>query len=300
MSAVRIEIGNGVGTVVMDRPDRHNAFDEHVIAELTAGFARLGADDSVRAVVLRGAGKSFSAGADLDWMRRMAAYDEAANLADAKALAALMRTIDTLPKPTVALVHGAAYGGGVGLVACCDIAIATEAASFSLSEVKLGLIPAVISPYVVRAIGARAARRYFLTAERFDAVEARRLGLVHELVESDGLEEAARQVLAALRGNGPAAVRRRRNWSPRWPVGPRPRSRTTAPAGSPRPAPATKARRASPPSWRSASRPGSVDQLAVAGAFQARTTLTRNSSIEASVSSEPMMTTACCSRVTAK
>jgi methylglutaconyl-CoA hydratase len=207
MSAVRIEIENGVGTVVMDRPDRHNAFDEHVIAELTAGFARLGADDSVRAVVLRGAGKSFSAGADLDWMRRMAAYDEAANLADARALAALMRTIDTLPKPTVALVHGAAYGGGVGLVACCDIAIATEAAAFSLSEVKLGLIPAVISPYVVRAIGARAARRYFLTAERFDAVEARRLGLVHELVAGDGLEEAARLVLAALRGNGPAAVR---------------------------------------------------------------------------------------------
>ncbi len=207
MSAVRIEIENGVGTVVMDRPDRHNAFDEHVIAELTAGFAKLGADDSVRAVVLRGTGKSFSAGADLDWMRRMAAYDESANLADARALAALMRTIDTLPKPTVALVHGAAYGGGVGLVACCDIAIATEAAAFSLSEVKLGLIPAVISPYVVRAIGARAARRYFLTAERFDAVEARRLGLVHELVAGDGLEEAARQVLAALRGNGPAAVR---------------------------------------------------------------------------------------------
>lgn len=207
MSAVRIEIENGVGTVVMDRPDRHNAFDEHVIAELTAGFAKLGADDSVRAVVLRGTGKSFSAGADLDWMRRMAAYDETANLADARALAALMRTIDTLPKPTVALVHGAAYGGGVGLVACCDIAIATEAAAFSLSEVKLGLIPAVISPYVVRAIGARAARRYFLTAERFDAVEARRLGLVHELVAGDGLEEAARQVLAALRGNGPAAVR---------------------------------------------------------------------------------------------
>jgi methylglutaconyl-CoA hydratase len=207
MSAVRIEIENGIGTVVMDRPDRHNAFDEHVIAELTAGFTGLGADDSVRAVVLRGAGKSFSAGADLDWMRRMAAYDEAANLADARALAALMRTIDTLPKPTVALVHGAAYGGGVGLVACCDIAIATEAAAFSLSEVKLGLIPAVISPYVVRAIGARAARRYFLTAERFDAVEARRLGLVHELVAGDGLEEAARRVLAALRGNGPAAVR---------------------------------------------------------------------------------------------
>jgi methylglutaconyl-CoA hydratase len=207
MSAIRIEIEDGVGTVVMDRPDRHNAFDEHVIAELTAAFATLGGDDAVRAVVLRGAGKSFSAGADLDWMRRMAAYDEAANLADARALAALMRTIDTLPKPTVALVHGAAYGGGVGLVACCDIAIATEAAGFSLSEVKLGLIPAVISPYVVRAIGARAARRYFLTAERFDAVEARRLGLVHELAAADGLEEAARRILAALRGNGPAAVR---------------------------------------------------------------------------------------------
>lgn len=207
MTAIGTEIQGGVGTVTMDRPDRHNAFDEHVIADLTAAFDRLGRDDAVRAVVLRATGKSFSAGADLDWMRRMAAYDEAANLADAKALAGLMRTIDTLPKPTLALVQGAAYGGGVGLVACCDIAIATEAASFSLSEVKLGLIPAVISPYVVRAIGARAARRYFLTAERFDAVEARRLGLVHELVASDGLEEAGRQVLSALRGNGPAAVR---------------------------------------------------------------------------------------------
>ena len=207
MSAIGTEIKDGVGTVTMDRPDRHNAFDEHVIADLTAAFARFGQDDAVRAVVLRATGKSFSAGADLDWMRRMAEYDEAANLADARALAALMRTIDTLPKPTLALVQGAAYGGGVGLVACCDIAIAAEAASFSLSEVKLGLIPAVISPYVVRAIGARAARRYFLTAERFDPVEARRLGLVHELVSSDALDETARQVLAALRGNGPAAVR---------------------------------------------------------------------------------------------
>jgi methylglutaconyl-CoA hydratase len=207
MSAIGTEIKDGVGTVTMDRPDRHNAFDEHVIADLTAAFARLGQDDAVRAVVLRATGKSFSAGADLDWMRRMAEYDEAANLADARALATLMRTIDTLPKPTLALVQGAAYGGGVGLVACCDIAIATEAASFSLSEVKLGLIPAVISPYVVRAIGARAARRYFLTAERFDPVEARRLGLVHELVSSDALDEAARQILAALRGNGPTAVR---------------------------------------------------------------------------------------------
>jgi methylglutaconyl-CoA hydratase len=207
MSAIRVETEGGVGTVIMDRPDRHNAFDEHVIADLTAAFARLGQDDAVRAVVLRATGKSFSAGADLDWMRRMADYDEAANLADARALAALMRTIDTLPQPTIGLVQGAAYGGGVGLVACCDIAIATEAASFSLSEVKLGLIPAVISPYVIRAIGARAARRYFLTAERFDPVEARRLGLVHELVSGDGLDEAARQILAALRGNGPAAVR---------------------------------------------------------------------------------------------
>lgn len=207
MSAIKTEIRDGVGTVTMDRPDRHNAFDEHVIADLTAAFEGLGQDEAVRAVVLRATGKSFSAGADLDWMRRLAAYDEAANLADARALAALMRIIDTLPKPTIALVQGAAYGGGVGLIACCDIAIATEAASFSLSEVKLGLIPAVISPYVVRAIGARAARRYVLTAERFDPVEARRLGLVHELVSSDGLDEAARQMLAALRGNGPAAVR---------------------------------------------------------------------------------------------
>jgi len=162
-------------------------------------------DPDVRAVVLAGAGRSFSAGADLNWMRRTADYSEVENLADARALAGLMRTLDRLPKPTVALVQGAAYGGGVGLVACCDIAVASTAAVFSLSEVRLGLLPSVISPYVVDAIGPRAARRYFLTAERFDAAEARRLGLVHEVVAPEDLEAAGARVLAALAECGPAA-----------------------------------------------------------------------------------------------
>ncbi|WP_207484260.1 enoyl-CoA hydratase-related protein [Arenibaculum pallidiluteum] len=197
--------GDGIAVVTMSRPEIHNAFDDAMIATLTATLSGLGDDPAVRAVVLRGAGKSFSAGADLGWMRRMARYSHAENEADALALAELMRTLDRLPKPTVAAVHGAALGGGVGLVACCDVAIAAEAASFALSEVRLGLIPAVISPYVVAAMGQRAARRMFLTAERFDARTALRFGLVHEVVAAEALDAAVEAVLARLLEGGPAA-----------------------------------------------------------------------------------------------
>jgi methylglutaconyl-CoA hydratase len=198
---------DGVATVTLNRADVHNAFNDAVIADMTDALRRLGADDKVRAVVLRAEGKSFSAGADLGWMQRMAGYGHAENLADAGALAELMRVLNFLPKPTVARVQGAAFGGGVGLIACCDIAIASDAAAFSLSEVRLGLIPAVISPYVVAAIGERAARRYFLTAERFDAAEALRLGLVHQVVPADQLDAAVDSILARLSEGGPAAQR---------------------------------------------------------------------------------------------
>lgn len=196
---------DGVAVVTLNRPEVHNAFNDAVIADLTRTLRGLGEDARVRAVVLRAEGKSFSAGADLGWMQRMAGYSREENEADAMALAELMRTLDRLPKPTVAAVQGAAFGGGVGLVACCDIAVASEKATFCLSEVRLGLIPAVISPYVVAAMGERASRRYFLTAERFGAVEAHRLGLVHEVVPADGLEQAVAAVLARLKEGGPSA-----------------------------------------------------------------------------------------------
>jgi methylglutaconyl-CoA hydratase len=198
---------DGVATVTLNRADVHNAFNDAVIADLTDVLRRLGSDDTVRAVVLRAEGKSFSAGADLGWMQRMAGYGFEENLRDAAALAELMRVLNFLPKPTVARVQGAAFGGGVGLVACCDIAIASEAAAFSLSEVRLGLIPAVISPYVVAAVGERAARRYFLTAERFDAAEALRIGLVHQVVPADQLDTAVDAILTRLSEGGPAAQR---------------------------------------------------------------------------------------------
>ena len=196
---------DGIATVTLNRPEVHNAFNDAMIADLTAVFRQLGDDTKVRAVLLRANGKSFSAGANLGWMQRMAGYGHDENLADAQALAELMRTLNTLPKPTVAVVQGAAFGGGVGLVACCDIAVAADAAAFSLSEVRLGLIPAVISPYVVAAMGERAARRYFLTAERFSAQEAHRLGLVHEVVSGDLLDQAVETILQRLAECGPAA-----------------------------------------------------------------------------------------------
>jgi len=196
----------GVATLTLNRPERHNAFDDVLIADMTAALDRFAADEAVRVVVLAAAGKSFSAGADLEWMRRVAGYDRAANECDAAALAHLMHTLDRLGKPTVGLVQGPAYGGGVGLVACCDIAIATEAARFCLSEVRLGLIPAVISPYVINAIGARQARRYFMSAEIISAARAAEIGLVHE-VATDAAALAARAdaVVAALLAGAPLA-----------------------------------------------------------------------------------------------
>lgn len=201
-----IQSAAGVTTIRMNRAEKHNAFDETLIAELTAAFRAAG-DDAARAVVLSAAGSSFSAGADLEWMRRMADQPRAANERDAMALADLMAAIDRCPKPVLGLVQGAAFGGGVGLAACCDIVIASEAASFCLSEVRLGLIPAVISPYVAAAIGPRACRRYFLTAERFDAATALSLGLVHEVVPAAELDAARDRMLGHLLKGGPKAQR---------------------------------------------------------------------------------------------
>lgn len=197
----------GVATLTMNRPELHNAFDDRLIADLTVALRRLDADKQVRVVLLAGSGRSFSAGADLNWMRRMADYSREENLSDATLLAGLMQTLNALSKPTIALVQGAAYGGGVGLVACCDLAIATERATFCLSEVKLGLMPAVISPYVVAAMGPRVCRRYFLTAEPFNAGEALRLGLVHEVVEDDAsLGVRGTELAGLLVKNGPGAM----------------------------------------------------------------------------------------------
>lgn len=206
-TSVAVEVdARGRATVTLDRPDLHNAFDDALIADLTAALDRLGKDDAVRVVLLAARGKSFSAGADLNWMRRTAGYSREENLRDARALATLMRTLDGLPRPTIALVQGPAYGGGVGLVACCDVALAAPRATFCLSEVKLGLVPAVISPYVAAAMGARAMRRWALTAEAFDAAEARRIGLVHEVVEEAGLRAAGEKIADAVLRNGPRAV----------------------------------------------------------------------------------------------
>jgi methylglutaconyl-CoA hydratase len=197
---------NGVALVTLNRPDRHNAFDETMIAELTQALAVIGSSPRIRAMVLLGAGESFCAGADLAWMERMAGFSYEENVADARALAHLLQALAALPKPTIARVHGPAYGGGVGLVACCDIAVAAMESTFALTEAKLGLIPATIGPYVMEAIGARAARRYFLTCERFDAAEAYRIGLVHDLVPSlEALDERVNELLGQLMLAGPHA-----------------------------------------------------------------------------------------------
>jgi len=204
-STLRVDVREGVALVTLARPEVHNAFDDRSIAELTQALAALDADDAVRAVVLLGEGKSFCSGADLNWMRRMASYTRDENLADASALARMLKTLHSLSKPTIARVHGAAYAGGVGLVACCDIAFASQDATFALSEAKIGLIPATISPYVIAAIGARHARRYFLSAERFTAAEAFRIGLVHEIYPIDELDARINDFLGALLLCGPRA-----------------------------------------------------------------------------------------------
>jgi len=208
MSKVSYSVdGRGVATVTMNNPDKHNAFDDAIIAELQAAFERADSDDQVRVLILAATGKSFSAGADLNWMKRMADYSRAENLRDSKALAAMLQSLNFLSKPSIARVQGAAFGGAVGLVSCCDMAVASQRASFCLSEVKIGLIPATISPYVVAAIGQRAARRYFTTAERFKAERALQLGLLSEVVEEDQLDHCIDGLLESLLANGPAAVK---------------------------------------------------------------------------------------------
>jgi methylglutaconyl-CoA hydratase len=204
-STLEVTIDAGIARVALNRPDVHNAFDETLIAELTHVVRTVDADTGIRVLVLEGRGKSFCAGADLNWMKKMAAYSQAENLADANALTTMLSALNNMSKPTLARVHGAAYGGGVGLVACCDIAIGTPQATFALSETRLGLIPAAISPYVVEAIGARAARRYFLSAERFGAEVAISLGLLHEVVPEPDLDATIERVVAALLDAGPQA-----------------------------------------------------------------------------------------------
>ncbi len=196
----------GVATVTLDRPEKHNAFDDGMIADLATIFKSLTNNESVRAVILASTGKSFSAGADLNWMKRMAQYSYEENLADASALAEMLRLFNYMPKLTIARIQGATFGGAVGLVSCCDVAVASENASFCLSEVKIGILPATISPYVVAAIGQRSARRYFTTAERFFAQEAKTIGLVHEVVEKDQLDTTIDKIIGSLLQNGPKAV----------------------------------------------------------------------------------------------
>jgi methylglutaconyl-CoA hydratase len=200
-----IERRGAVATLWMDRPEVFNAFNEQLIAELAAACAELDADTSARVVVLAGRGKHFSAGADLNWMRRAADSSEAENLADSRKFAAMLRALSGLSKPTIARVQGAALGGGTGLAAACDMAIAADDASFATSEVKFGIIPAVISPYVLRAIGPRHALRYFQSAERFGAAEAKAMGLVNEVVTLDELDAAVDRLAQALLACGPQA-----------------------------------------------------------------------------------------------
>lgn len=207
MSDVLYEVDNrGVATVTLNRPHKHNAFDDVLIKELTGLFKRAGDDNQVRVLVLAANGKSFCAGADANWMKRMAGYSFDENVADAKALATMLHTLNTLPKPTVAKVQGAAFGGAVGLIACCDMAIGSKMSKFCLSEVKLGLIPATIAPYVIDAIGKRVARRYFTTAEVFSARRARRLGLLSEAVTEEELDSTVDELITQLLNNSPDAV----------------------------------------------------------------------------------------------
>ena len=197
----------GVATVTLNNPDKHNAFDDAVINELTATFTSIADNPNVRVMVLASTGKSFSAGADLGWMKRMASYSYEENLTDANALANMLKVLNFMPMTTIAKVQGAAFGGAVGLVSCCDIAIASEKASFCLSEVKLGLIPATISPYVVNAMGLKACRRYFQTAERFFAQKAEQIGLVDEVCTSNDLATQVESMISVLLKSSTSAVK---------------------------------------------------------------------------------------------
>ena len=207
MAQLQINVTGAIATVTLNRPEVRNAFNDEVILEVTAAFKDLGARDDVRCIVLAANGTAFCAGADLNWMRSMADYTREQNLEDAGRLAEMMRTVYECPKPTIARIQGDVYAGGIGLAATCDIAVAADTAGFCLSEVKLGLLPSTISPYVIRAMGARAAHRYFLTAERFTAAEALRIGFVHEVVAVDALDAKVAELAQALCNAGPAAVK---------------------------------------------------------------------------------------------
>lgn len=206
MSHVTLDIENSVARVTLNRPDVHNAFNEDIIAELIECFDSIDSNDDVRVMILQSTGKSFSAGGDLQWMKKMANFSEAENIADAKNLATMLYKLNNLSKPTIARVQGSAFGGAIGLIACCDIAIATKLSKFCLSEVKLGLIPATISPYVINAIGPRAAKRLFMTAEVVSARRARRLGLLDETVSEEDLDVEIDAIIANIVRNGPKAV----------------------------------------------------------------------------------------------
>jgi methylglutaconyl-CoA hydratase len=207
MKHLLLNTAHAVATVTLNRPEVRNAFNDEVIAELTALFMELGKRPEIRCIVLAGNGPAFCAGADLNWMKRMAGYDRAQNLADAAELARMLRVIYECPKPTIARVQGDVYAGGTGLVAACDIAVSVDTANYCLSETRLGLIPATISPYVIRAMGARAAHRWFLTAEKFDAAEAHRIGFVHEVAKAEALDARVAEIAQALVNAGPAAVK---------------------------------------------------------------------------------------------
>ncbi len=204
---VQYAVADAVARVTIERPELHNAFNEVVIDEVTAAFERAAGDDSVRAVVMASEGKSFSAGADLHWMKRMVDYSFEENVADATTMAKMLQTIHDCPKPVIARVHGAAYGGGVGLIAASDMAIALDSAVFCLSEVKLGIIPAVISPYVIEKIGTTHSRRYGVTAERFDATEAKRIALVSDTADTvEAMDAKIADICKAIKSAGPLAV----------------------------------------------------------------------------------------------
>ncbi|SUD89890.1 enoyl-CoA hydratase/isomerase family protein [Psychrobacter phenylpyruvicus] len=207
LTTLKVSVDDYVATVTLTRPDKRNAFNDEVIAELNQAFTQLGSSEKVRVIVLAAEGKAFCAGADLNWMRAMADYSREENLADADKLAQMLSTLYRCPKPTIAAIQGDVYAGGIGLISACDIAIAVDSANFCLSEVRLGLAPATISPYVIRAMGARAAHRYLLTAEVFDAVEAQRIGLIHESVAAAELDAKVASVAKKLRNNSPNAVK---------------------------------------------------------------------------------------------
>lgn len=205
--AVLLEVAAaGVATLTFNRADLHNAIDERTISELKAALERIADDPAVRVLVVAGNGKSFCAGADLNWMQRTAQYDEEQNYRDAREFTELLALLDRLPKPTIARVHGAAYGGGVGIVAACDVALGTPQAAFMFSEVRLGIVPAMIGPYAVAAIGARHARRYMLSAERIDAAEALRIGLLHEVCDAADLDQRIGRLADQFLRGGPAAI----------------------------------------------------------------------------------------------